>query len=189
MVSTLTAVLITLGSFAASAISTDATTDTWQGDYTKALAATRQDDRPLLVVLDVPSDPKAAVETEQFEIEGEQGKLLESYQLCHVDASTKYGKKVADAFRATQFPFTAIIDKTGSVVLLKKSGQVSNDEWQETLAKYQKGEQSTKTYTTSYYRGSAESSKTVTPSGCTSCQLKVARQAKQAAEAKAAEKE
>ena len=183
MVSTLTAVLITLSTFGASAISTGADAVKWQGDYAKALAATRQDDRPLLVVLDVPGDPKAAVEAEQFEIEGEQGKLLESYQLCHVDISTKYGKKVADAFRAKQFPFTAIIDKTGSVILLKKAGQISNDEWQETLAKYQKGEQSTKTYSTSFYRGDSESSKTINTSGCTSCQLKAARLAKEAEKA------
>ena len=180
MISTLTAALITFGSLTASAVSTGADAVQWQADYGKALAATRQDDRPLLVVLDVPSDPKSAVETEQFEFEGEQGKLLESYQLCHVDVSTKYGKKVADAFRAKQFPFTAIIDKTGSVVLLKKAGQISDDEWQETLAKYQKGEQSTKTYTTSFYRGGSDETKAITPSGCTSCQLKAARLAKQA---------
>jgi hypothetical protein len=108
MVSTLTAALIALSSLTASAVSTGADAVQWQADYGEALAATRQDDRPLLVVLDVPDDPKSAVETEQFEIEGEQGKLLESYQLCHVDVSTKYGKKVAEAFRAKQFPFTAI---------------------------------------------------------------------------------
>lgn len=183
MISLFTATLIAVSSLAASAVSTGVDAVQWQADYAKALAATRQDDRPLLVVLDVPSDPKAAVEAEQFEIEGEQGKLLESYQLCHVDVSTKYGKKVADAFRAKQFPFTAIIDKTGSVVLLKKSGQISNDEWQETLAKYQKGEQTTKSHTT-FYRGGSEQSKTITPSGCTSCQLQAARLAKQAEQKK-----
>jgi hypothetical protein len=180
MVSILTAALMALGTLTASAISTGSDTAEWQADYTKALAATRQDDRPLLVVLDVPSDPKAAAEAEQLEIEGEQGKLLESYQLCHVDASTKYGKIVADAFRAKKFPFTAIIDKTGSIVLLKKAGQVSNDEWQETLAKYQKGEKSSATYSTSFYRGSSTA---ITPSGCTSCQLKAARLAENAKKA------
>jgi len=180
MVSFVTAVSIAVSALTANASSSGADAVQWQADYGKALAATRQDDRPLLVVLDVPGDPKEAIETEQFEIEGEQGKLLESYQLCHVDASTKYGKKVAKAFRAKVFPFTAIIDKTGSVVLLKKAGQISDDEWQETLAKYQTGEQSTKTFTTTFYRGGSESNKTITPSGCTSCQLRAARLAKEA---------
>ena len=164
---------------AVSAVASGAHTVQWQADYGKALAATRQDDRPLLVVLDIPGDPKTAVETEHLEIEGKQGKLLGAYQLCHVDVSTKYGKKVAEAFRAKQFPFTAIIDKTGSVVLAKKSGQVSSDQWQETLAKYQKGEQTTKTRSTSFYRGGSANSSVVSPSDCKPCQLRAARQAQQ----------
>ncbi len=175
MVSSFAAVVV-----AVSAVSSGAHTVQWQADYGKALAATRQDDRPLLVVLDIPGDPKAAVETEHFEIEGKQGKLLGAYQLCHVDVSTKYGKKVAEAFRAKQFPFTAIIDKTGSIVLVKKAGQISSDQWQETLAKYQKGEQTTKTHSTSFYRGGSATSKVESPSGCKSCQLKAAKQEEKA---------
>ena len=105
--------------------------------------------------------------------------MLEAYQLCHVDVSTKYGKKVAEAFRAKKFPFTVIIDKTGSVVLVKKSGQISSDQWQETLAKYQKGEQTTKTHATSFYRAGSENSSVVSPSDCKPCQLRAARQAQQ----------
>ena len=189
MVSYLAAVLVAVSSLTTSAVSTGPDAVQWQADYGKALAATRQDDRPLLVVLDVPGDPKAAVETHQFEIDGEQGKLLEAYQLCHVDVSTKYGKKVAEAFRAKQFPFTAIIDKTGSIVLTKKAGQVSSDQWQETLAKYQKGEQTTKTHATSFYRGGSENSSVVSPSGCKSCQLQAARLAKQAEQEEKAEQQ
>ena len=173
MISSLVALVV-----AVSAVSSGPQAGQWQTDYGKALAATRKDDRPLLVVLDIPSDPEAAVEAEQFELEGEQGKLLETYQLCHVDVSTKYGKKVAEAFRAKEFPFTAIIDKTGSVVLVKREGQIPDEEWQETLAKYQDGEQ-TKAYTT-FYRGSTEISTAISTSGCKSCQLRAARLAEQA---------
>ena len=73
----------------------------------------------------MPGDPQEAVETEQLDTNGDQGELLGNYQLCHVDTSTEYGKKVAEAFRAKEFPFTAIIDKTGSIVLTKKEGQLS----------------------------------------------------------------
>jgi len=153
----------------------------WQADYGKALAATRSDDRPLLVVLDVPSDPKTAVEDKQLKTEGEQAKLLASYQLCHIDASTEYGQKVAKVFKAEQFPFTAIIDKTGSVVLHKKQGQLTDAEWQETLLTYKKGERSTSISHTTAYRGDANkggstfgypaaSSTIVSPSYCPSCQ-------------------
>ena len=182
MVSLLTAALITVSTFAASAVSTGIDASGWQTNYGKALAATREDNRPLLVVLDVPGDPEEAAEETQLELDGEQGELLESYQLCHVDVSTKYGKKVAEAFRAKEFPFTAIIDKTGSVVLMKQEGQISQDKWEQTLAKYQSGEQ--KQSYTAFYRGNEMT--TVSTSGCKSCQLRAARLAEEAA---AAEKE
>ena len=140
----------------------------WHADYGKALAATRNDERPLLIVLDVPSDPEAAVESAQLEAQGEQSELLGAYQRCHIDASTAYGKKVAEVFGAEKFPFTAIIDKTGSVIICKKMGQLSNDEWQETLTKYQKGER--RTEYTSFFRGDATTSVS-NPGYCPSCQL------------------
>ena len=153
---------------------------TWQADYGKALAATRADDRPLLVVLDVPSDPKTAVEGKQLKTDGKQADLLASYQLCHVDASTEYGKRVARAFKAQKFPLTTIIDKTGSIVLLKKQGQLSDEEWNETLQVYKKGDRSLAKFYSSAYRGNMTSSGSafspskgaslVNPSYCPSCQ-------------------
>ncbi len=132
-----------------SAVATPPATE-WQADYGKALAATRTDDRPLLVVLDVPSDPKS------IQVADEQSNLLSAYQLCHIDASTEYGQKVAKVFHAEKFPFTAIIDKTGSVVLHKKQGQLSDSEWNETLAAYQSGERSQPVSYTTGYRGEGE---------------------------------
>ena len=120
----------------------------WQADYGKALAATRTDDRPLLVVLDDPSDTQATVEGEQLTVKG-----LTSYRLCRIDSSTEYGQKVAKVFNADKFPFTAIIDKTGSVVLHKKQGQSTDAEWNETLTSYKMGERPQPVYHTTAYRG------------------------------------
>ena len=83
--------------------------------------------RPLLVVLDVPSDPKSAAEPKQLAEEGDYADVLQSYQLCRVDVSSQYGKKVAKAFGANEFPFRAIIDKTGKVILCKKLGKLSGE--------------------------------------------------------------
>lgn len=152
----------------------------WQADYGKALAATRADNRPLLIVLEVPSDPKTAVEGEQLKAEGEQAKLLASYQLCRIDASTEYGQRVAKAFKAEKFPFTAIIDKTGSIVLHKKQGKLTEAEWNETLSAYKSGIRTAQQYT-SAYRGQinkngstfsypAANSTITSPSYCPSCQ-------------------
>jgi len=130
----------------------------WQADYGKALAATRADDRPLLIVLDVPSEPKSAIEVEQLQTDGEQSKLLASYQLCHIDASSEYGQKVAKVFKTDKFPFTAIIDKTGSVVLHKKQGQLTDAEWIETLSAYKQGVRAQPMFHSSAYRGQVNES-------------------------------
>lgn len=142
----------------------------WQADYGKALAATRSDQRPLLVVLDNPADPQAAFDGKLLAADGEQAELLKSYRLCRVDVSTEYGQKVAEAFGATQFPHTAIIDKTGSTVLFKKPGRIAGEEWQSTLTKFEKGVKPQ----TVFFRGNtilgAQSSRDI--SNCPSCQRK-----------------
>ena len=48
----------------------------WQSDYGKALEASRADARPLLIVLDDPSNPEAAAEEDQLVTEGEQEEFL-----------------------------------------------------------------------------------------------------------------
>lgn len=123
----------------------------WTADYGKALAATRNDQRPLLVVLDIPSQQDAAIDESLLSTEGDQAALLASYELCHVDVSTEYGQQVAKAFGATQFPHTAIIDRTGAVVIFKKPGRIESGEWNATLTKYQTGERPVAQ--TAYYRG------------------------------------
>jgi len=167
--------------FLALAIAVGATTATptplqWQSDYGKALAATRADSRPLLVVLDLPGNSKTAVETKQVAKDAAQKKLLSAYQLCHVDVSTKYGKKVAKAFGASSFPYTAIIDKSASVVICRKVGQLSNDQWQKTLAKYKTGQRNTKVARTTFYRGSQTNGSAyppvAIPADCPSCRLR-----------------
>jgi len=144
---------LSVAAIVTSSIVSASSTSQWQANYGKALAATRMDNRPLLIVLDVPSDPKLAVERKQLETTGEQSDLLSAYQRCRIDVSTEYGKKVAKAFGAEKFPFTVIIDKTGSVVLCKKTGQLTEEQWRATLATYQKGERQTPTIHTAFYRG------------------------------------
>ena len=115
----------------------------WNGDYGKALAATRSGNQPLLVVLDKPGTADASVEPallSKGQSEGQDAELLHHYQLCHVDATTDYGQKVAKAFDAKTLPHTAIIDKSGSVVIYSKSGKIDGREWNTALAKYRDGE-------------------------------------------------
>ena len=97
----------------------------WLTDYGEALQATKESQRPLLIVIDQQSKWLA-----HFEAASEIGQpvspsLLKKYTLCHVDATTPYGKAVAEAFRTSTFPTTVIIDKTGAVQLVKKTGRLS----------------------------------------------------------------
>jgi hypothetical protein len=112
----------------------------WLADYGQALEATRQARRPLLIVID--EQPKWLAHIEPV---SETGKpvapaLLNKFTLCHVDATTTYGKAVAGAFRTSTFPTTVIIDKKGAVQLAKKTGRLSATALTSLLVAYQGGE-------------------------------------------------
>ena len=108
-------------------------------DYGEALASARRAKRPLLIILDSPQSRERRIEVAEVSQDSTQAELLQHYQLCHVNVATEYGKQVARAFRAKQFPHTAIIDKTGSVILFKKSGRMDTEEWVTTLLAYRGG--------------------------------------------------
>jgi hypothetical protein len=115
----------------------------WQASYGKALEATKDGDSPLLVVLDKPNSDNSRLEPELLgsdDVAGEEIDLLRPYQLCHVDVTTRYGQKVAKAFRVTSFPHVAIIDKTGSTVIFRKTGKIDSDEWGRILSRHKSGD-------------------------------------------------
>ena len=114
----------------------------WETSYGKALEETRSGQDPLLVVLDKPNSKEARIEPALLSEEkatGDNSKLLKPYRLCHVDVTTEYGQKVAKVFNAKEFPHVAIIDKTGSMVIFKKTGQIDSAEWQKILTSHKAG--------------------------------------------------
>lgn len=136
----------------------------WQGDYGQALETTRKNERPLLVVLDAPQDAQQAIDAEL--IAGEStANLLSQYNLCRVDATTPYGKKVMAAFGAKTLPHVAIIDKTGAVVLHKQSGVVSAGQWTAALTKHRSGERIARIAHSTNYRGGLATSAGVSMDG------------------------
>ena len=115
----------------------------WESSYGKALEATRAGQSPLLVVLENPKSVEARLAPQlvsQDSVRGKQVELLRPYRLCRVDVTTTYGRKVARAFRANRFPHVAIIDKTGSLVIFSKSGQIDTAEWENALTQHKNGE-------------------------------------------------
>jgi hypothetical protein len=117
----------------------------WESSYGKALEASRAADAPLLVVLDKPNSEDARLSPELLSAkksESGDAALLKPYQLCHVDVTSSYGKKVAKAFHATTFPHVSIIDKSGKTVIFTKTGNIKPDEWQRILTRHKSGDKS-----------------------------------------------
>jgi hypothetical protein len=115
----------------------------WESSYGKALEETRADDQPLLVVLENPSAASARLEPAllgQDAAEGQPVDLLRPYNLCRIDVTTEYGQKVALAFKVKIFPYVAVIDRTGSVILHAKTGQIGSQEWNRMLTTYKDGQ-------------------------------------------------
>jgi hypothetical protein len=147
----------------------------WESSYGKALEATRAGSSPLLVVLDKPKSSDARIEPEllsQNSASGKEFELLRPYELCHVDVTTEYGQKVASAFRAKSFPHVAIIDKTGSLVLFRKSGKIDAAEWDRALSQHKSGERTKSRPVTHMTYRPIEPMIYSSPSGsnCPSCQ-------------------
>jgi hypothetical protein len=117
----------------------------WESSYGKALEASRAADAPLLVVLDKPNSKDARLSPELLNGKNKEAgdnAVLEPYQLCHVDVTTPYGKKVAKAFNATTFPQVSIIDKTGKTVIFTKAGTIKPTEWKQLLTRFKTGDRS-----------------------------------------------
>jgi hypothetical protein len=112
---------------------------TWFSDYGAALEATKAARKPLLVVLDDPSNRRLRVEQVSRRDDRGAGDLLAKYTLCHVDVTTAYGREVARRFRAREFPSTAIIDREGRTVIFSKAGHFSDESWRATLSGYRDG--------------------------------------------------
>lgn len=172
MVSYLATAMMAIGVLASTPESAE-----WKADYGDALAETRAgDNQPLLVVLDEPQAKETSIEP-ALAGEGDSKvvdrKLLKHYRLCRIDASTKYGQKVAGVFKAKRFPHVTIIDKSGKVVLFKKTGNISTTELTTALEKHQDGERvKAKTISYNFNGDSAASSQPVyrNNSYCPSCQ-------------------
>jgi hypothetical protein len=147
---------------AASDQTTSAANNAWLSDYGVALQRTKETGKPLLIVIDLPGNSAARIEQIRYS-PGDSGDkaadkkaadkkaadeatdsasadLLKYYVVCRIDASSKYGQAVAQAFETTTLPYTAIIDKRAERILFSKAGQFTANEWTTTLTSYWRGE-------------------------------------------------
>jgi hypothetical protein len=122
---------------AIAALSPSAFAEQWHRDYGSALKAARSANKPLLVVLEMPSD---RLSEKGAATDLGSSALLKPYHLCCIDVSTSVGKQVAEAFGAQQFPYTVITDKDGKNIVHRKAGHYSKLDWSSMLMTYRDGQ-------------------------------------------------
>ena len=101
-------------------------------DYAAALEAARQQQKPLVVVLEDAS--------------GEDGRpaawlrrpddLLAGFQVCRIDISVPRGRRVAELYGAHQFPYTVITDVDCHKILFRAAGPISDDYLRQALQRH-----------------------------------------------------
>ncbi len=111
----------------------------WSNDYATSLEAARQNRRPLLVLLEKPTAPDAQITQVSATADAAGSALLEPFELCRIDVTTPMGEKLAEAFRATEFPYVAITDKAVRRIVYRKAGQFTDLDWAATLVSYADG--------------------------------------------------
>ena len=76
----------------------------WSDHYANAKVQAAAEHRPLLVVLEDSADPSGRFNENGLANDETQVELLQHYRLCRMDVKTDYGKRVAAAFGAKEFP-------------------------------------------------------------------------------------
>lgn len=107
----------------------------WQKHYDSAKEVAQAKARPLVVVLENPSRKSEKIDESKLQEKNRKTLAKERFELVRVDVNTDYGKKVAEAFGATKFPFTAVTDKKSRHIVYRKQGQMTSTDWTFALAK------------------------------------------------------
>lgn len=126
--------LLLVNLMAATSLAVTATGDLdWSTHYGDAKAQAEKTNRPLLVIIENPAVAGDRVDEATLAANKDRVARMKNYQLCRVDASTPYGKRVAEAFGASQLPYTAVTDRTVRYITYRKSGKMSADQWSRAL--------------------------------------------------------
>ena len=120
----------------------------WKEHYGQALQSARSHQRPLLLVMQDPSDPNCRLQ--QIDPVSDKGhnELLSRFELCRVDVTTPHGKKTARVFGAEKFPYTVMIGNEGKKIVFRRAGPMASEDWKKTLASYQSPPESALSKTT-----------------------------------------
>ena len=115
----------------------------WMTHYGRAVERTKTQSKPLLIIFEKsPSKgggPRPS-QTASLTNQADSSDLLNKFVLCRIDATTRYGSRVATAFKIDHFPCTVIVDRVGRRIIFQKTGQFSTPEWTAILARFSKSD-------------------------------------------------
>jgi len=117
----------------------------WYSDYHVAKDASIAAGTRLLVVLEDPTKPQHSIEQVSTMTSSVELELLKPFTTCRIDVSTEKGKDLAGKFGATEYPYTAVIEKTGKWIVYSNQGRFTNSEWVSMLVEQSQERSSTRT--------------------------------------------
>ena len=129
-----TSIVVCLASSVVTSPTTEATLQ-WQEHYGAAKRLAQKTERPLLVVLENPANPAGKIDETKISEKDRQAIAKQKFELVRVDVNTDYGKRVAKAFGAKSFPYTAVTDDRSVNIVYRKAGPMSEKDWRVALAK------------------------------------------------------
>lgn len=121
--------------------------DTGSGDqtfasYTQAYRAAADVKRPMLVILNPPSDQVAAenaISIEKLREDAEIRELLGHYVVAEIDTGTAHGQQVHRLFGSQPLPRVVVIDSNQKLQVYRTSEHLEQSKLKEVLETYQDG--------------------------------------------------
>lgn len=113
----------------------------WKRHYDVAKRHAQANQRPLVVVLENPTSTNEKIDETKLGGLNRETISKNKFELVRVDVNTDYGKRVAAAFGATKFPYTAVTDDRSIHIVYRKAGQMSDRDWRVALAKSTDGKE------------------------------------------------
>lgn len=102
----------------------------WNTNYGDALAAARCAQRPLIVVLEEPTAESGRLKALA---DARIQPVLKHYEVCRVDITSDYGRKVAEVYGAHSVPYSVITDKNCRQIVYRGEGNFTSEYWLSTL--------------------------------------------------------
>ena len=110
-------------------------------NYKQAYQAGRVQNLPVLVILNPGDEAESApVDVDFLRRSSHRRKLLSSYVVAVIDASTPEGQKVRKLFDAPSLPRVSVLDRGQKWQIYRSSQSHSAEDWNLVLEQHQKGD-------------------------------------------------